>query len=187
MDVPSGIGKGREVSGGGKLRRGRERRKTRTSFPDDGLAELVLLEVDPERTVVLLDETHLLQPLDGSVHRLRPDLALARVLVKVHVQPRVLLLVLFDRQLPPHAPVLERLLVAVLHALEERARGVVNRRISVGVLINLDVDIEQVLNGVFLESLLVAVLLEADGDETELLSPITKVVERDDLPAARTV
>ena len=113
-----------------------------TSFANDRLPELVLLQVNTERTVILLDKAHPLQLLDRRRHRLRADLALARVLVKVHVQPRVFLLILADRELPPDAPILERLLVPIFHPLEERGSLLAHGGVLLRVRVNFDVDLE---------------------------------------------
>ena len=86
----------------------------------------------------------------------------------MHVQPRVLLLVLADRELPPDPPVLERLLVPILHPLEERGGLLAHGGVLLRVCVDLDVDLEQVLDRVLLERLLRAVLLEARRDKTEL-------------------
>ncbi len=139
-----------------------------TPLPDDGLAKLVLLEVHAQRTVVLLDERELAQPAERRVHRRLRDLALARVHVKVHVQARVLLRVLAHGQLAPHAPVLQRLLVAVLHPPEPRRGLVAHGRVLLRLRADLHVDLEQVLDRVLFERFLVAVLFESDRDEAEL-------------------
>ena len=94
----------------------------------------------------------------------------------MHVQPRVLFLVLLDRQLAPHPPVLERLLVAVLHALEPCGRLLADLRVLLRVGVHLDVDLEEVLDRILLKSLLRTVLFEADCDETELYHMLAEKV-----------
>jgi len=104
---------------------------------DDRLGELVLLEVDDERALVLGHELHLLQLGDGRLLARQRDLRLARVRVEVDVEPAVDLLRLGDRQRPELLPHRDRLRFLILHPPEEGARGGMRRAVLVGELLEL--------------------------------------------------
>lgn len=80
-------------------------------LPNNGLTELVGLEVDDESALRVLDDTEVLETLNGVGLRLGRDLRLARVDVEVDVEAGVGLLVLGDREITELAPESERGLV----------------------------------------------------------------------------
>ena len=89
-------------------------------------------------------------------------------MVEVNIQPIILFGVLLDRQFPPHSPILQSLLIAIFHPLKPLCGFDLDVRVCLGILVNLDIDFEKVLDGVLLQLLPVSVFLEADGDQTEL-------------------
>ena len=145
------------------------RRVTLTFLPEDRTTKLPLLKVDKLRALVILNQAQLGQPVDGLVLPLLADQAPPNVLIEADVETFVFLLVLLDRQLPPHAPVLQCRLIAILHALEELGSLHLGIGILLGVSVHLDVDREQVLDRILLKFFLVPVLLISDGNETELV------------------
>lgn len=88
----------------------------------DRLAELVLLEVDNERSLTLLDDSSRLERLESLGLRCVRDLGFARVEIKVDVETRVRLAVLGDGEVAKLAPECEGFGVTCFAALA-RSRG----------------------------------------------------------------
>lgn len=88
----------------------------------DRLAELVLLEVDNERSLTLLDDSSRLERLESLGLRCVRDLGFARVEIKVDVETRVRLAVLGDGEVAELAPECEGFGVTCFAALA-RSRG----------------------------------------------------------------
>ena len=143
-------------------------KEVRTLLAHNRFAEFVLFQVDDTRALALLNDPRSPELANSLGHTLLADLALARILVEVDVQTLVLLRVFPDGELAPDTPILQRALIAVLHALEPRRRSFLDSRVILGVLVDGDVDVEQVLNGVFLELFVGTVLLVPDRDQSEL-------------------
>ena len=122
----------------------------------------------------------------------------------MNVQPRILSFVLFDGEFSPCPPVLECRLITALHTLKPSSGFLLYFGILFGVGVHLDVDLEEVFDGVLSESFLVAVFLKTGSDETELewsvrpgpirfnwanylSTPVPKIVHRNDIPSVGLV
>ena len=122
----------------------------------------------------------------------------------MNVQPRILSLVLFDGEFSPYPPVCEGGFVTIFHALEPSSGLLLYFWVSFRVSVDLDVDLEEVLDGVLSQSFLVAVFLKTGSDETELersirprpadfkganhlSTPIPKIVHRSNIPSVGLV
>jgi hypothetical protein len=132
------------------------------------------------------------------------DLALPGVDVKMNVQPRILSLVLFDGEFSPYPPICEGGFITVFHAFEPGSGLLLYFRVRFCVSVDLDVDLEEVLDGVLPQSFLVAVFLKTGSDKTELerrvrsrpvrfsganhlSTPIPKIVHRSNVPSVGLV
>ena len=117
----------------------------------------------------------------------------------MNVQPSILSFVFFDGELSPYPPVLEGKLITVLHAPEPSSGFLLHPWILFGIGVHLDVDFEEVLDGVLFESFVIAVFLKTGSDETKLewsvrpvsirfsganylSTPVPKVVHRNNIP-----
>lgn len=139
-----------------------------TSFPNNSLSELILFKVDEFRTIDIDKKTFLFKFLEGQGLVFWFDLTLPGVDVEMNVQPCVLSLVLFDGEFSPQPPVLEGGLITILHTLEPSRGGLLDFWILVSVGVHLDIDLEEVLDGVLPEFLLIAVFLKPGSDKTKL-------------------
>ena len=140
----------------------------RTLLAHNRFAEFVLLQVDNTRALALLDDTRSLELANSLSHALLADLALARILIEVDVQALILLRVFPDGKLSPHTPVLQRALVTVLHSAEVFCSLDLDLWVIFSVLVNFDIDIEKMFDGVRLEFLLRTVFLITNCNETKL-------------------
>lgn len=155
---------------------------------NDGLFQLVLAQVGQQCPVLFpRHKVFRTQLSERVLDLLLVDLRLATVLVKVHVQTRVRLLVLLNRQRAETLPLHEILLHTVFHPFEELARLFVDLLALAALfgrkLVDLDVHIEQVLHRVRLQLLLVAKATPAERQQTKLLAPVTQVVQALHVPA----
>ncbi len=147
---------------------------------------LVLLvgQVDDQRALRLLGADGAGDLVDHRVH-LPLVAALALVVLEGDPEPGVDLLEVAQRGVAELLPERERVGVVRLHPPEEVAGALVERGLLLGAGVRLDVDLDQV-RGVALPRR-VAVLLEADRDEAELLAPVAEVVDPLDPVALRPV
>lgn len=114
-----------------------------TSFPDDHLAQLLLLEIGQNSPAVGTQQVLLLQQIHLPLHALRANERLASIDVKVNVQLCVHLLEFLDGKVTESPPQAERLLIAVFHALEECTGIVVDRWVGLGFGVDADVDLSR--------------------------------------------
>lgn len=182
-------------------------------LPDERLLETLALlagnelgEVNELGALVLLADLLVLHELANLVHGILGDLGFAGVLVEVDVEAGVGVLVTNNGEITEALPHGEGIGVAVGHLLEVaagllvQAVGLEGRNILAGLLalgellllgghlgVDADVELEEVVDGVLLEGLLVAVLLVGEGQETVLLTPVAEVVDADDIPAGAGV
>lgn len=118
---------------------------------------------------MITNQPQLIQPRQRLILPFLANLALSSILVETHIQPRILLLVLLHRQLPPDTPVRQCGLVAVFHTPEPGGSGGLDGLVFGGVSVDFDVDIVEMFDCIFLELFLRAVLLEPYSDQPELV------------------
>ena len=143
-------------------------------------------KVNDQRPLVELCQADLLEPADRVGHQL-VVLRLAADFVKVNVEHAIDLLKCGEAHFAEPLVELDRFGVAVLEPFEPRAALVAQRRVRLGLMVEPDVKLIDVRDGVTLKDVLAAPLLVRGDHDAELGSPVAEEVDRDDAIAERAI
>ncbi len=145
-------------------------------FAQHTRGQAVFLQVDDQSTLALPGDALLPDQPDSILQHI-VIVAFAVVVVKADPQQAVDLLVAFQAQFAEAAPVLRRLAVPLLQALEPAPGLLLQLRLLPGFPVKADVELEQVIDRVRPEGTLLSPAAEGHDNLAELGAPVAEMVD----------
>ena len=146
------------------------------ALAQDARRELLLGQVDDERTFGDLGDACFLHHVDGGFHLVFVE-ALAGDRIELDAQPTVGTAERFEAYVAQALPQLARCVVPRFELLERNRSAFVERFVVLGFLLEAHVDVEQVPHRVRGQRVIAAPFVPRDHDLPELRTPVAEVID----------